>query len=81
MYLSFLDSARGPRSCAARAREAAARRKLGNACTWGEACLAADQAIELLGGSAKDRGIWVWYCSYLGTDWFLDIAYEIASSY
>ena len=68
-----------PRARAMRAREAKARKPLGNACSWSEACLAADQAIDLLGGRPKDRGIWVWYCSYIGTDSFLDLAFEVAS--
>jgi len=55
------------------------RRPLGTACSWSEACAATDEAIDLLGGKPKDRGIWVWYCSHLGTDWFLDLAHEIAS--
>ena len=76
---NFQGFALRPRACATRTRETKARKPLGNACTWSEACLAADQAIDLLGGKQKDRGIWVWYCSYIGTDCFLNLAFEIAS--
>ena len=50
------------------------------ACTWREACKAADYVLEHLGNPLRDRGIWVWYCQRLGHDRFLDLADEVISS-
>ena len=49
------------------------------ACTWREACKAADYVLEHFGNPLRDRGIWVWYCQRLGLDVFLDLADEIIS--
>ena len=50
------------------------------ACTWREACKAADYVLEHFGNPLRDRGIWVWYCQRLGLDRFLDLADEVISS-
>ena len=50
------------------------------ACTWQEACKAADYVLEHFGDPLRDRGIWVWYCQRLGLGTFLDLADEIISS-
>ena len=50
------------------------------ACTWREACKAADYVLEHFGDPLRDRGIWVWYCQRLGLGTFLDLADEIISS-
>ena len=50
------------------------------ACTWREACKAADYVLEHFGNPLRDRGIWVWYCQRLGLDTFLDFADEVISS-
>ena len=75
-YIYTSDSLRPRERACAYAREKA---RLGDKATWSESCAAADEAIAMLGGSAKDRGIWVWYCSHLGAGWFMDLACEIAS--
>ena len=49
------------------------------ACTWREACKAADYVLEHFGNPLRDRGIWVWYCQQLGLDTFLDLANEVIS--
>ena len=50
------------------------------ACTWREACKAADYVLEHFGNPLRDRGIWVWYCQRLGLGLFLDLADEVISS-
>ena len=50
------------------------------ACTWREACKAADYVLEHFGNPLRDRGIWVWYCQRLGLNQFLDLADEVISS-
>ena len=50
------------------------------ACTWREACRAADYVLEHFGNPLKDRGIWVWYCQRLGLNTFLNLADEVISS-
>ena len=50
------------------------------ACTWREACKAADYVLENFGDPIRDRGIWVWYCQRLGLNTFLELADEIISS-
>ena len=50
------------------------------ACTWREACKAADYVLEHFGNPLRDRGIWVWYCQRLGLETFLDLADEVISS-
>ena len=51
-----------------------------HACTWREACKAADYVLEHFGNPLRDRGIWVWYCQRLGLNQFLDLADEVISS-
>ena len=51
-----------------------------HACTWREACKAADYVLEHFGNPLRDRGIWVWYCQRLGLGTFLDLADEVISS-
>ena len=51
-----------------------------HACTWHEACKAADYVLEHFGNPLRDRGIWVWYCQRLGLNQFLDLADEVISS-
>ena len=51
------------------------------ACTWREACKAADYVLKHFGNPLRDRGIWVWYCQRIGLDTFLDLADEIISSW
>ena len=50
------------------------------ACTWREACKAADYVLEHFGNPLRDRGIWVWYCQRLGLNQFLDLADKVISS-
>ena len=56
-------------------------RPMGNACSWREACECADQIIATLFGNPRDRGIWVWYATYLGTDFMLDLAFRVHSEW
>ena len=56
-------------------------RPLGTACTWTQACNCVDQIIETMFGSAKDRGIWVWYTTYLGDSYVLDLAFRVHSEW
>ena len=51
-----------------------------HACTWREACKAADYVLEHFGNPLRDRGIWVWYCQRLGLGLFLNLADEVISS-
>ena len=51
-----------------------------HACTWREACKAADYVLEHFGNPLRDRGIWVWLCQRLGLNQFLDLADEVISS-
>lgn len=50
-------------------------------CTWREACEAVDEVLEHFGSPSRDRGIWVWYCQRIGRERFLDLAYDVVSSY
>ena len=56
-------------------------RPLGNACSWTDACNCVDFIIEQLFGTSKDRGIWVWYTTYLGVDFVRDLAFRVHSEW
>ena len=56
-------------------------RPLGNACSWLEACATADEILTMFGNREKDRGIWVWYTTYLGVDFMMDLAFRVMSEY
>ena len=73
-----------PRACVAPGRTHTRKgkgRPLGTACTWTEACNCVDQIIETMFGSVKDRGIWVWYTTYLGDTWVLELAFRVHSEW
>ena len=78
----------GPRACARGLNvngnlkiPVSTRRPRAYACTWREACKAADYVLEHFGNPLRDRGIWVWYCQRIGLDTFLDLADEVISSW
>ena len=64
-----------------RPRARGGSRPLGDECSWTRACTAVDEIIKTMFGTAKDRGIWVWYTTYLGDSAVLNLAYRVHSEW